>query len=183
MCINTRNIRHHAALRILLLQYLLIILWLVATNEHRWYLSLNILRPCYIPSCQLILRKVMINLSFDYLKLINSVLRIIPRMGSINWILYTFNHGIEVSRNILMCSWTLSIGNDPIWLMILKIVFIMNFQKVSLYCLKLMGVRIFISLWTVAILRSIYYSLKFFWLDMIGSMRKLILILLLSLNR
>ncbi len=93
----------------------------------------------------------MINLSFDYLKLIDSVLRIIPRMGSINWILYTFKHGIEVCRNILMSSWTLSIVNDPIRLMILKIVLIINFQKVSLYSLKLMGVRIFINLLNVAI--------------------------------
>jgi len=50
-----------------------------------------------------------------------------------------------------MSSWTLSIVNDPIRLMILKIVLIINFQKVSLYGLKLMGVRIFINLLNVAI--------------------------------
>lgn len=63
---------------------------------------MNILWPRDITRCHHVLRIVMINLPLYNLKLVHSVLRVIPRVCMIDRILDSIHHLIIVSRHILL---------------------------------------------------------------------------------
>jgi hypothetical protein len=96
-----RSTRYHVALRVM--HHLLLILLRIATDKHRGNLSLHILWPRNISHCHLILRIVMVHLPLYYLKLVHSVLRIIPWVCMINRILNSIHHLIIVGGHVLLC--------------------------------------------------------------------------------
>lgn len=98
LSMNPWHTRNNTAIRV----HLLVIKMRVTPNKHRRDLPLHIFRPCDISHPHLVLRVMVIDLSFDYLKLIDSVLGIISGIGTIYWILYTLKHCIIVSGYILL---------------------------------------------------------------------------------
>ena len=102
LCLNSWNTWNQAALWFI--DRLLLIKVRISTDEHRWNLPLNVLRPRDVARSHHILRKMMIDLSLHNMKLIHSVLWIVPRICSVDRVLNAVSNGNLVWRNVLLLS-------------------------------------------------------------------------------